>query len=895
MRKLNTKQRQLGLAVTAATIAMCTGNAANAQDQASPVAPPIVAPVIEEMIVSGRLKSGAQSVVEQRLEQAFSADILGADQIARAGDSDVAMALLRVPGVTIKDNQYVYVRGLGERYSSVQLNGAAVPSPELTRNVLPLDIIPSSIVENLKVQKSYSPDLPAHFGGGNVDIRTKSIPEEFVFEMSIGTGTNSDSSSDGLSYRSGDSVDTLPQEIIDALDTYQGRINVNGIVNIIDTDGGSPTAEQLIQARQINRELMLSLNRNIEITEKSNPLDINGAIALGNSWDIGDDWRFGAVVNASHDQEVRNRNQFRQGIGNPEEIYTQVDRTVDETRQLISFNMGLNFQEMHDLEFNAYKIDISEDEAQIQTGHDANNRASDNRQLVDYITRYEERELEVYQLLGEHQFDQLVGNIFGTINVDWFYSDSSVETNIPGRATIKGSNQLDPETGAVINTQLFATSAAAAFEFLNLKDDVESYGANIDVPLFFDNAEITLSAGYSYNDKAREYYGYTANIDAIGVNSNLLSGTPGAVLTDAKLADLSNPFELTMGGGLGTESYIAAQMTDAAYGMVDIKWNETWRLTGGARYEDYRQALLPLDLLDYTGQHLNELIEGIQKEDQRFALRDDGWYPSLALTYMNQGFMGAQDFQIRTSFAQTLVRPDLREVSEVYYIDPELDVQVKGNPLLQPSDIDHFEIRTEWFYDNGDNFTITLFYKDVANPIEQSREPGSDDNIQLTFYNAEAGEIYGAEFEGLKDLGAGFFASANITLSDSEIESAADQGYTNPTRQMTGQSEYVVNTQLGYDSDNGMHSLSLVYNVFGERIYYAARQDGHQDAYEKPFNSLDVVYSFFPTDSLTAKLKVGNILDEKRTFEQVNSEGRNVTILEQNVGTSFSLDLRYSF
>src|SRR5690606_38816343 len=120
------------------------------------------------------------------------------------------MALLRVTGVTIKDNQYVYVRGLGERYSSVQLNGAAVPSPELTRNVLPLDIIPSSIVENLKVQKSYSPDLPAHFGGGNVDIRTKSIPEEFVFEMSIETGTNSDSSSDGLSYRSGGSADTLP-------------------------------------------------------------------------------------------------------------------------------------------------------------------------------------------------------------------------------------------------------------------------------------------------------------------------------------------------------------------------------------------------------------------------------------------------------------------------------------------------------------------------------------------------------------------------------------------------------------------------------------------------------------------------------------------------------------
>lgn len=895
MRKLNTKQRQLGLAITAASFAMCTGSAVSAQEQEPPVASPIVAPVIEEMIVSGRLKSGAQSVVEQRLEQAFSADILGADQIARAGDSDVAMALLRVPGVTVKEGQYVYVRGLGERYASVQLNGAAVPSPELTRNVLPLDIIPSSIVENLKVQKSYSPDLPAHFGGGNVDIKTKSIPEEFLFEMAIGTGMNSESSDDGLSYRSGGAVDGLPAAIDNALDTYQGRLNINNIADIIDTDGGSPSPEQILQARQINRDLILSLNRNIEIKEKSNPIDISGALALGNSWDIGDDWRFGAVVNASHDQEVRNKNQFRQGIGNPEEIYSQTDRTIEETRELLSFNMGLNFQENHNLELNAYKIDITEDEAQIQAGYDANNPASENRQLVDYITRYEERELEVYQALGEHKFDQLAGNTLGTINVDWFYSDSSVETNIPGKATVKGSNQLDPDTGDVINTQLFVSATTAAFEFLNLQDDVESYGGNIDIPFFFDNTEITLSAGYSYNDKAREYFGYTANIGTNGVPAATLNNTPGNVFTDTSINNPDNRFELTMGTGLGTESYIAAQMTDAAYGMFDLKWNETWRLTGGARHEEFRQALLPLDLLDYTGQYIVDLIDAIQEEDQRYAIRDDGWYPSLALTYMNQGFMGTEDFQVRASFAQTLVRPDLREVSEVYYIDPDLDVQVKGNPLLVSSEIDHFEVRTEWFYDNGDNFTVTLFYKDIADPIEQSREPGSDDNIQLTFYNAEAGEIYGAEFEGLKDIGAGFFISGNVTLSDSEIESSADVGYTNPIRQMTGQSDYVANMQLGYDSDNGMHSVSLVYNVFGERIYYAARQDGHDDAYEKPFNSLDIVYSFYPTESLTAKLKVGNILDETRAFEQVNSQGQNVTILEQDVGTSFSLDLRYSF
>lgn len=857
--------------------------------------PVIEAPVLEEMLVTGRLMSGAQSVVDQRLQEPFAADILGAEQISRVGDSNVATALLRVPGITLIDNQYVYVRGLGERYSSVLLNGAAVPSPELTRNVLPLDGIPASIVRTLKVQKSYSPDLPAHFGGGNVDIRTKSIPDEFVFELSAGTGMNTESSDDGLSYRSGGSTSGLPKAIDKALDLYQGKVNVNGIVDIIDTNGGSPTAEQLTQARIINRELMLSLDRNIEIEKKSIPVDVSTSVALGNAWDINDDWSIGAMLNASYDNETRNKTQRRQAIGDPEQIYSETERTVEERSDLVAVNLGIDYQGMHSLEMNGYKIDNREDEAQIETGHDASNRAQDGRQTVDYVTRYEERSLEVLQFLGEHKLDQLSGGLLGDVVVDWVYSDSSAETEIPGKSAVKGLNNIDALTGEVTNTQLLATSSAATYSFLSLADDVENYGFDVAVPLLFDNTEITFSGGYNYNDKVREYYGYTANINAIGVSSGVLQGTPGNVLTDAKLTDLNSPFEFTVGGGLGTESYIAAQMTDAAYGMFDLKWNETIRVTGGARYEDFRQALLPVDLLDYSGESIGKLIEDIQDENQRFAIRDDGWYPSLAVTYMNSGFMGAEDFQVRASFAQTLVRPDLREVSDVYYIDPELGIQVQGNSRLQTSDIDHFDLRSEWVYDNGDNFTLSLFYKDITNPIEQSRVPGSDDSILLTFYNAVSGEITGLEFEGLKELGAGFFVTGNLTLTDSEIISPEGGGFTNIKRQMTGQSDYMFNGQLGFDSDDGMHTVALAYNVFGERVYYASNNNGHDDAFEQPFNSLNIVYSFYPTESFTTKLKIDNILDEKRTFEQTNSNGNTVTILEQDVGTSISLNVKYTF
>lgn len=895
MQTISLRKHTLFLAIAAASGSAGSFAQESTGTDMSVPAPVLEAPVLEEMLVTGRLMSGAQSVVDQRLEEPFAADMLGADQISRVGDSNVATALLRVPGITLIDNQYVYVRGLGERYSSVLLNGAAVPSPELTRNVLPLDGIPASIVRTLKVQKSYSPDLPAHFGGGNVDIRTKSIPDELVFELSVGTGINSEGRDDGLSYRSGGSASGLPRAIDQALDLYRGKVNVNGIVDIIDTNGGSPTAEELIQARIINRELMLSLDRNIEIEKKSIPLDVSTSVALGNAWDINDDWSIGAMLNASYDNEIRNKNQRRQAIGDPEQIYSTTERTLEERNDLVAVNLGIDYQGMHNLEMNGYKIDNREDEAQIETGHDASNRAQDGRQTVDYVTRYEERSLEILQFLGEHKFDQFSSDLLGDLVIDWVYSDSSANTDIPGKSAVKGLNNIDPLSGEVTNTQILATSSAATYSFLSLADDVENYGFDIAVPLLFDNTEITFSGGYNYNDKVREYYGYTANINAIGVSSSVLQGTPGNVFTDTKLTDLSSPFEFTVGGGLGTESYIAAQMTDAAYGMFDLKWNEAIRVTGGARYEDFRQALLPIDLLDYSGESIGKIIDEIQKDDQKFALRDDGWYPSLAVTYMNSGFMGAEDFQIRASYSQTLVRPDLREVSDVNYIDPELGVQVQGNSRLQTSDIDHFDLRSEWVYDNGDNFTLSLFYKDVTNPIEQSRVPGSDDTILLTFYNAVSGEITGLEFEGLKELGAGFFVTGNLTLTDSEIISPEGGGFTNIKRQMTGQSDYMFNGQLGFDSDDGMHTVALAYNLFGERVYYASNNNGHDDAFEQPFNSLNIVYSFYPTESFTTKLKIDNILDEKRTFEQTNSNGNTVTILEQDVGTSISLDIKYTF
>ena len=178
---------------------------------------------------------------------------------------------------------------------------------------------------------------------------------------------------------------------------------------------------------------------------------------------------------------------------------------------------------------------------------------------------------------------------------------------------------------------------------------------------------------------------------------------------------------------------------------------------------------------------------------------------------------------------------------------------MRGNPALVTSAITNFDVRAEWFFDNGDNFTASLFYKDIKDPIETVQGAGTDDNISLTFINAEAADVAGLEVEWLKDLSSlgprflePFFFSGNMTVSDSEI-TVGDVGFnvTNDVRPMSQHSKYVANLQLGYDSNNGAHSFTIAYNTFGERLFFAGR-DGVPDAYEQPFDSLDFVVFLLP-------------------------------------------------
>src|SRR5690606_31137686 len=161
--------------------------------------------------------------------------------------------------------------------------------------------------------------------------------------------------------------------------------------------------------------------------------------------------------------------------------------------------------------------------------------------------------------------------------------------------------------------------------------------------------------------------------------------------------------------------------------------------------EQFRQVSLPIDTLEYDVTRGQCALTPCDVDAlQRIVFVEDDVYPALTATRMLRDFW-AESFQLRFGASETVARPDLREISAASYIDPLTETRVRGNPALVTSAIENYDLRAEWFFDSGDNFTVSLFHKTIENPIETVQGAGTDDNISLTFINADSADISGVE------------------------------------------------------------------------------------------------------------------------------------------------------
>lgn len=860
---------------------------------------------MEEVVAKAtRLQGSAASVIAERKNQAFVADILGSEQMSRTGDSDAASALRRVTGLTLVDGKFIYVRGLGERYSSARLNGANIPSPDLTRNVVPLDIIPSSIIESMAVQKAFSANMPAAFGGGSIDIRTKSVPSEFTSSIEVGLGYNA-SADKGYTYDrpSGN----IPKSLKDAIVQYRGNFSLD---NIIKRDGITATETQSVSqiALKTNNDLLMALPRDLEIKEESLDPKYDVKAHIGNSFDedfFGGTIGFLAAIAYSNeaDSADKSTNIINQNLAEncsktlatAEDVaascYTVVkkSRVTTETER---YNGVLNFGYKignHSLSFNNLYLVDNEDEVEVAevqspSGSNIYTIVNDGRADRLHEFNYEERTLLVNQVIGQHTFVDYWG-----LGLDWQYTESEANTEIPLDASYRFFDTY--ENGNYVSTSITGDDNRALYNYTDMEDHVKSYSGNLTLPIYGDGYELELKTGYDFSDRGRYYTTSSYTVDNNSGSSIVVNEGSASPLNSASylteefiqgrriLVDFNEP------SAPDADDYLAAQKIDAAYGSFDLIYGNL-RFSGGLRYEEFKQSSIGTSSLIFTKEDLN--IYYAPEKIEEGSINEDDVYTSLAFTYL-----GGERYQVRASYGETVVRPDLREVVPVAYFDPLTDFRTFGRVGLKSSPMKNYDLRYEYYADNGDNFSVAGFYKDIESPIETILA-ANDASYTASFVNGETGEVKGVEVEWMHDLtylADGFFTSGNITISDSEVEidPALAGNLTNPTKRMTGHSEYVVNFQLNYDSADGNHSGSIVYNVFGERIV-ASGVGGREDAMEQPFHALDLVYTYYPDFNSKVKLKVKNLLDEN---QEVTQSG--IAVREKEVGTSISLSYTYEF
>jgi len=845
---------------------------------------------IEEVVVTGsRLQGSAQAVLDERKDQAFVADILGAEQISRTGDSDAASALRRVTGLTLVDGKYIYIRGLGERYSSTLLNGSSVPSPDPTRSVLPLDLFPASIIESLNVQKSYSPELPAHFAGGNVDIRTKSIPSEKVFKIGGKLGFNFDNQSSPW-YNGGSDDNSGSDDGTRAISQLLQMTLANGGINNL--------------SNQESIDIVSSLNRDFDAKEQSTDPDYGFNATYGDKIDFDNDSRFGFLTSVSYKNEwsvgnERNVNNLAKS-GGEIRINEFADGQSTEHQIKISgmINIGFDYNQDHHLELNNIYLSDTKDRLRDRQFENTNtiNEADESRRKVDVL--YEERELISHQLKGRHNFPD-----WYNLGVDWHVSKSNTERDAPG--AFETTFRIDRADGAT--TSQIARDIDTTYGFQKLEDDVTNYGINISLPLYMDNWNVELKAGADFVEKNRDSESIGIVLQTFSIPSQYLAGDDySQILSDANLSQSDYAIRLDDATSNG-DKYKAATLIDAYYFLADFDLNTNWRLTGGIRYEDFRQVSVPF-------QPHSNFFAGDTESVANLPLLEDAFFPSLAATYIVDSEM-----QFRLNYSETTIRPDFRDISTSFYIDPLTEFLVRGSTSLKSSAVQNVDLRWEWYLETGENLSVAVFWKDIENPIEQIELPSATEGApQLLTANASDGQLYGVEVEFLKDLSfiseafSNYFITGNVTYSDSEVNICSSAGateclfeeqlrealntqesvtsvITNNNRRLIGHSEWVANLQFGWDALNNEHSATLVYNVFGPRIIVPG-VSGFEDAEEQSFHSLDFIYTWYPTYDTTVKVLLKNMLDEEKIIEQ---EG--VDILSETVGTELSVSFGMNF
>ncbi len=838
----------------------------------------------QEIVVTGRYTPNVVRATPEVVSVLSSADI------ARTGEGDISGSLQRVTGLSVVGGGFVYVRGLGDRYSLALLNGSPLPSPEPLKRVVPLDIFPSNVIDSTLVQKSYSANFPGEFGGGVINLTTKATPRESFLTFSGGVGWDSETTNElGYTYYGSDTDWTGFDDGTRDIPPLLSAALASGKPIL---EGADFTQDDLeaIQMELVNAETTL-LQQNNHI-----PVNWSAGVTGGTTITL-PDGELGIIATAGISNKWRTRDTLQQTTLNQDlsgDPQTSFNRVITDNRIVVNGLLGFGL-ELGDHKFrwtNLYIRDTLK-QARLGLGSDANQVGRD---ILKQDTAWYERQLINTQLVAEFDFDQLQLDLRGG------YANSQREAPYERSFTYVRTNlplAQDPTGDKFIN-DLGGNRGDATIAFSDLNEDLWSGGIDLSYELA---PRITATVGYAYTDTHRVAVRRAFQFRASGLPVPVTQLRPDYLLSDASI-QLYDITLIETSAQDGTAAFEADLVTHAGYAQLQAELTSGVNINAGVRYEDGKQTVVPVDLFNTGGGAIVATN-----------LKNDYWLPAVTLTWEV-----APDMQLRVSGSKTIARPQFRELIAQVYLDPDSNRQFRGNPSLTDSELWNAEARYEWYFARDQRVTVAGFYKSIDRPIEAYTSISTDSLANTSFANAPKATLYGAEFEVQKYIpldtlsDSAFWQSrrlvliGNYTWTQSEIKvGAGDTTVINGVEldandfffdgsPLTGQSDHLVNVQIGLEDQDKLSQQTLLLTYASPRIT-SRGPSGQPDIREKPGIQLDFVarqgFTVFGKE-IELKFEARNLTG--RTFKEVQESGDNQIFLNRyKLGRSFSLGASLKF
>lgn len=829
---------------------------------------------LDEVVITttARKESEAALLLDQKKAVEIKQSI-GAEELTRKGIGDAGEAVSKISGISKqRGNSNVYVRGLGDRYQNTTLNNLSLPSTDVNKKNIDLDLFSTDIIENISVSKAYTSSFYGDFAAGNVNINSKEYTGKGFLNLSLGSGVNTNAIGEDFVRSEGPS--------------YFGFYN-----------------------RYDNNPFAVVLSHGVDPQESEGQTNFNGGLEGGYSFDFDDDTKLSFFATAS----FSNGYQYREGVARDFTNVLKVDYpNVSEydysTNTTAMLNGIFKVDNNNTFKYSSLFINSSSDEVGYYgtkgQGFNRDAIASDEG-FYTMNVQFNQDRLFVNQFLGTHKTNDEKWNL------DWGFGYNKVFSDEPDRKRITLENYQfaldnDPSTNPIFYTNIPFDNQRF---FQSIEDDEYNSFLNLKYNV---SEKIGFNIGYNGRNKERSFssirYGYdivdrdaTPILDVNNFNSifnvqniNIPSGS--GLYDLIVLNPINNDIGNTNRPGLPENTYNGELNIHAGYINAEINVGEKWLFVPGIRVEAFAQDIA-YDVIN------------IRDDDPGFR----SVYENLFLPSLNIKYALTEDSNLRLAVSKTASLPEFKEVAPFVYED--VTVRYGGNPDLLGgvdgsgptySEIINLDLKYEWFVTNGEIISLAAFAKRISDPV--NRVVAADaTGTQRYFRTGDEADVFGVELELRKKLikdseenavlTFGFNGSYTFTEQDlKNVSGTFTTSFNSETEELEGASKWVFNSDISYSPSFGTYkpSATLVASYFSDRIF-SLGSGSLGNIVEKSVATVDFIFKSPITPKLDLSLSARNLLNPKISFIRENTGNGDIIISEYKMGANIIASLKYKF